>query len=55
MRIYKINVEHKRLGTNWASINVVAKTADEAIKKAKSTFKVYEILESAELLAEAEI
>ena len=51
MRIYKIRIEHKTYGRNWSSINIAAKSAEEAIRKAKRDFKNRERVESAELIA----
>lgn len=51
MRIYKINIEHKRYGRDWSSRNVSARTCEEAIKKAKAEFSTQERVESCELLA----
>jgi hypothetical protein len=55
MRIYKVNIEHKKFGENFSSVKVIARTAEEAIKKAKRTFHSYERVEDVELLASAEI
>lgn len=55
MRIYLIGIEHKTHGLNWSSVRVLAKTAEQAIQKAKRTFSKGERLESVELIAEAEI
>jgi hypothetical protein len=49
MRIYEVNIEHKKAGLNWRSEKVAANTAEEAIKKIK--FESFERLESIELLA----
>ncbi len=51
MRIYKINIEHKRYGRNFSSLKVDARTAEEAIRKARKDMGKQERVESIELLA----
>jgi hypothetical protein len=51
MRIYKINIEHKRFGRNWSSEKFQGRTFDEAVKAAKRGLNNGERIESVELLA----
>lgn len=51
LRIYRINIEHKTYGMNWRRTDVAAKSAEEAIRKAKRDFSTHECIESVELLA----
>jgi hypothetical protein len=55
MRIYKVNIEHKVWGRNYSNTSVLARTCEEAIRKAKSRFDSRQWrVESVELVAEAE-
>ncbi len=55
MRIYQVNVEHKKYGRNYDRFNVSAKDFEEAVKTAKSRLTAKnEKIESMELIAEAD-
>lgn len=49
MRIYKINIEHKKWGANWDSRKIAAKSLVAAIRKVK--LKYNESITDAVLLA----
>jgi hypothetical protein len=51
MRIYEIVIEHKKFGSNWSSVKVIANTADEAVRKAKKNFVINERIQCIKLLA----
>ena len=51
VRIFLITTESRSWGLNWASYKIAARTADEAIKKAKKEFSSRERLQEIELLA----
>src|SRR5438132_1646620 len=51
MRIYKVNIEHRKYGRNWGGKKIAARTCEEALKKAKKGMWPSERVESIELLA----
>lgn len=51
MRIYRVNTEHWRYGQNFSHMKILAKTCEEAIKRAKRKMQNGERVESVELLA----
>ncbi len=51
MRIYKVNLEHKKFGLNWSARSIAARTAEQAIRKVKRDLRSYERIESVELIA----
>ena len=54
MRIYKINIEHIKYGSNYKSENVQARTFEEAIKQVKKNLQNRERIYEIEVLAEAD-
>lgn len=54
MKIYKVGTAHSRWGSNWGSYNVAARTAEEAIRKAKKQFVSGERVDTVQLLATAD-
>lgn len=54
MRIYRVNIEHKKAGLNWSSVKVAANTCKEAIRKAEKDMLSNEVVESVELIAVAD-
>lgn len=52
MRVYKINIEHRATGTNWASTTILAKNFEAALKKATDKLRKHELIESINLLHE---
>jgi len=51
MRIYKVNFESKKWGSNWSCKKVAASTCEVAIRKAKKGEPAHVRVESVELLA----
>lgn len=51
MRIYQINIEHKKFGRNWSTEKVAAKTFNDAIRQARKLLRSVERIESVELVA----
>lgn len=54
MRIYKVSVEHKEHGRNWSRFNVAGRNFEEALKRARQRLPKDEVIESMELIAEAD-
>ena len=54
MRIYEVNIEHKKYGMNWAREKIDARSFDEAVRKVKKLLTKSERIESMELLASTE-
>lgn len=52
MRIYEIEIEHVKMGLNWRSKKVWAKTFNDAVKKA--SLRSYERITSVDLLETTE-
>jgi hypothetical protein len=51
MRIYRVNIEHKRYGRNYDVVVIAGRTFNEAIRKVKSQLRSEERIESVELKA----
>lgn len=54
MRIYKVNIEHRKYGMNWSHENVSGRTFYDVVRKVKKLLKSGERIESVELVATAE-
>jgi len=53
VRIYRVNIEHRRFGFNWNSRKVVARDCEDALKKVKRGLERGEKVESVQLLEHA--
>jgi len=50
MRIYKINIEHAKVGLNWSAYKVAAPSFEKALQHARKQLQSFERIESIELL-----